>query len=71
VRRLVAPLGAVTVLAVVAEPLLGIHGHWPPGASAALGIAGGLALAFGAKALGETGLQGPDPEPPAGVGGAA
>lgn len=59
-RRWLVPLGATTVLAVVAEPLLGIHAHWPTGASAALGVVGGLALALGAKALGEAGLQRPD-----------
>jgi hypothetical protein len=64
VRRWLRPLGAATLLAVVAEPLLGVHGHWPTGAAAALGVVGGLALGFGAKALAQAGLQRPDPSPP-------
>jgi hypothetical protein len=61
VRRLLAPLAGLTVLAIVAEPILGVHGHWPTGAMAALGLIGALILAFGAEALAEAGLQEPDP----------
>jgi hypothetical protein len=59
-RRLLGPLAGATALAVVAEPVLGIHGHWPTGAMAALGLVGALVLAFGAEALAEAGLQEPD-----------
>ena len=46
----------------VAEPVLGMHGHWPIGSSGVLGLAGSVLLALSAKALAHGGLQGPDPE---------
>lgn len=50
----------LAALALVAEPALGIHGHWPVGISALLGLGGSLLLALGAKALGAAGLQRPE-----------
>jgi hypothetical protein len=58
-RRL-AGCVALTVLAVVLEPVLGVHGHWPIGTSGAVGVGGSLLLALGAKALGRAWLQEPD-----------
>lgn len=59
-RRLVG-CAALAALALAAEPLLGVHGHWPAGTSVLLGLGGSLLLTLGAKALGAAGLQRPDP----------
>ena len=61
-RRLLAALVAAVVAVTVAEPVLGMHGHWPIGSSGVLGFAGSVLLALSAKALAHGGLQGPDPE---------
>lgn len=60
-RRLLAALVAAVVAVTVAEPVLGVHGHWPIGLSGVLGLAGSVLLALSAKALAHGGLQRPDP----------
>jgi hypothetical protein len=60
-RRFLGALVAAAAAVTVAEPMLGVHGHWPVGLSAGLGLAGSLLLALSAKALGAAGLQRPDP----------
>ena len=60
-RRWLPACVALVGLALAAEPVLvGVHGHWPIGTSALLGVGGSLLLALGAKALGRAGLQRPD-----------
>jgi hypothetical protein len=60
-RRFLGALVAAAAAVTVAEPMLGVHGHWPVGFSAALGLGGAVLLALSAKALGDAGLQRPDP----------
>lgn len=53
---------AVTVLAALAEVLLGAAPHGlPPGATGAFGLAGCVAIVAVAKALGKRWLQRPEP----------
>jgi hypothetical protein len=60
-RRRLAVLVAAVAGVTIAEPVLGVHGHWPVGLSGVLGLAGSVLLALSAKALGHAGLQRPDP----------
>jgi hypothetical protein len=59
-RRWLAACLVLAVLAVMVEPVLGIHGHWPVGTAGLLGAGGSLLLALSAKTLGRAGLQKPD-----------
>jgi hypothetical protein len=60
VRRSLSGGALLAALTVAAEPILGIHGHWPLGSAALLGAGGSVLLALGGKALGRAGLQRPD-----------
>jgi len=67
-RRSMVALVIAAAGVIIAEAVLGVHGHWPIAFSAALGLAGCLLLVLSAQVFAAAGLQLPDTDEDEGSG---